>query len=174
MSDPRGTQTGAQVPPQTRGQEEMSATATPTGAQAGAHALAESPPEPTAWAGWIVFASMMMIMLGAFQAIAGIVALFNDGYYAVVPGRLVVSVDYTAWGWAHLLIGAVAVGTAVGLLTGQMWARVLGMGVAVVSALVNLAFVPAAPLWAIAMITLDVILIFAIAVHGAEMKNAAV
>jgi hypothetical protein len=113
---------------------------------------------------------MMMILLGSFQIIAGVVALLDDGYYLVGSSGLVVSVDYTTWGWAHLLIGVVAMTAGFGLFTGAMWARVLGIAVAVISALANFAFVPAYPFWALTLIALDVVVIYAIAAHGKEME----
>ena len=54
------------------------------------------------------FAGIMLIMLGIFQAIEGLVAIFDNGYYLVRPNGLVVNVDYTAWGWLHLIIGLIA------------------------------------------------------------------
>lgn len=167
MSGTKDTRTGAvHVPPQ--GTSPEGATGTPTGAVSQHRA---TPPPATGWTGWIAFGAIMLIMLGAFQAIAGFVALFDSGYYVVTEDQLLVNVDYTGWGWVHIAIGAIAIATAVGLLAGQMWARVVGIAIAVVSALVNLAFLAATPVWSIAMITFDVIIIYAIAVHGAEMKN---
>ena len=131
----------------------------------------EAPPEPTAWAGWVLFGAMMMILLGALHAIAGLVALFNTGYYVVPSANLVVSVNYTAWGWAHLILGVVALAAGFGLFTGQMWARVLGIGVAVISAIANFVFIPAFPLWCMTMLVLDVLVIYAIAAHGRELQN---
>ncbi len=128
--------------------------------------------EPTAWAGWVVFGAMMMILLGAFQAIAGLVAIFDDGYYLVARTGLLIHVDYTTWGWVHLLIGLAAVAAGFGLMSGRMWARVLGVTVAGLSAIVNMAFMPAYPLWAMLMIAFDVIIIYAITAHGSEMKGS--
>jgi hypothetical protein len=130
------------------------------------------PAEPTGWVGWVVFAAMMMIMVGTFQVIAGLTALFNSGYYLVGEENLLVNVDFTGWGWAHIILGAVAVGAAFGLLAGQMWARIVGIAMALVSAVVNLAFIEAYPLWSIIVITLDVLVIYAIAMHGKEVKAA--
>jgi hypothetical protein len=127
-------------------------------------------PERTAWVGWIMFAGVIMVMLGTFQAIAGLVALFNDEYYLVTRSNLVVSVDYTAWGWVHLLLGIVIAGAGLGVMVGQMWARVVGILVALVSAVVNLAFLAANPVWCTIMITLDVLVIWALTVHGKETK----
>src|SRR3954452_5542967 len=99
--------------------------------------------EPTAWAGWVVFAGVMLITLGAFQIIEGLVALFDDGFYAVGSNGLVVNVDYNTWGWVHSIIGIVAVLAGLGLLAGNMAARIVGVGIAFLSALVNLAFISA-------------------------------
>jgi hypothetical protein len=162
---PQAQTTGAaQVPPQSRGQEQISPT------QATGHRMAP-PAEPTGWVGWVVFGAMMMIMVGAFQAIAGLTALFNSDYYIVTENNLLINVDYTAWGWVHLGLGAIALAAAFGLLAGQMWARVVGIAMALVSAVVNLAFISAYPLWSIMVITLDVLVIYAIAAHGREMQS---
>ncbi|MGY1592486.1 hypothetical protein ACI789_12135 [Geodermatophilus sp. SYSU D00965] len=126
---------------------------------------------PTAWAGWVVFGGVMLIMLGTFQAIEGLIALFDDGFYLVRESGLVVNVDYSAWGWAHLIIGIVGVLAGVGLLAGNMAARVVGVGIAFLSALVNLAFISAYPVWSVILIALDVIVIYAIIVHGRELKS---
>jgi hypothetical protein len=127
---------------------------------------------PTMWAGWIMFASMMMMMLGAFHAVQGLVALFRSEYFLVGPNGLTISIDYTAWGWTHLILGAVVLATGIAVLYGQMWARVIGVVIAMASALVNLAFLAAYPLWSMMMIALDVVVIWALTVHGAEMKAA--
>jgi hypothetical protein len=127
--------------------------------------------QPTAWAGWVVFAGAMLIMLGTFQIIQGIVALFDDGFYLVGSDGLVVDVDYNTWGWIHIVIGVVGVLTGVGLLAGNMAARIVGVGVAFLSAIVNLAFISAYPIWSTILITLDVIVIYAIIVHGRELKG---
>jgi hypothetical protein len=127
--------------------------------------------DSTAWSGWVVFGGVILMTLGAFQVIEGLVALFKDSYYLVRPGGLVVNVDYTAWGWTHLLIGAVAIVTGLGLLVGNLAARIVGVGIAVLSAIVNLAFISAYPVWSTIIIALDVIVIFAIIVHGGQLKS---
>jgi uncharacterized membrane protein len=125
----------------------------------------------TAWAGWVVFGGVMMILLGLLQVIQGLVALLEEDYYLVTRNGLLVSVDYTTWGWTHLVLGIIAGLTGVGLLAGNTAARVVGVAIAVVSALINLAFMPAYPIWSFIVITLDVIVIFAIVVHGRELKS---
>jgi hypothetical protein len=141
----------------------------PPAAGGPAHALRDRP-EPTGWVGWVVFAGVMLIMMGSWQAMMGFVALFDPGYYAVTPGGLLVEVDYTAWGWVHLCLGGIAVLVGIGVLAGQTWARVTAIVLAVIAALVNAAFLAAYPVWNTILIALDVIIIYALAVHGREMR----
>jgi hypothetical protein len=125
----------------------------------------------TGWTGWIVFAGVMLVMLGVFHVIEAIVALFREDFYLVKSSGLAVHVDYAAWGWAHLILGLLAGLAGIGLLAGNIVARVVGVVVAMLSALANLAFVPAYPVWSIIIITFDVLVIWAIIVHGSEMKS---
>lgn len=132
---------------------------------------ATSANDVSGWTGWVVFAGIMLIMLGAFQAIEGLVALFDRGYYLVTSSGLVVNVDYNVWGWVHLILGILAVATGFGLLAGNTAARVVGIVLAVVSAILNLAFIAAYPVWSTIVIGVDVIVIYAIVVHGRELKS---
>jgi hypothetical protein len=125
----------------------------------------------TGWTGWVVFGGVMLIVMGGFQITQGLVALFDDGFYAVGPEGLVVNVDYNAWGWLHLVIGLVGVLVGIGLLAGNLAARIAGVVIAGLSALVNMAFISAYPVWSVLVIALDVIVIFAIIVHGREVKG---
>src|SRR6476646_1265217 len=73
----------------------------------------------TAWAGWAYFAGIMMMMVGAFQVIEGLTALFNQDYLVVKSGsQLAIHVNIAAWGWLHLLIGAVAIAAGLAVLAG--------------------------------------------------------
>ncbi|HKS45754.1 MAG TPA: hypothetical protein VJT49_11715 [Amycolatopsis sp.] len=126
----------------------------------------------SAWLGWIWFAGAMMILLGLFNAIEGVVALFNDRYYVLGPQGLLVF-DLTGWGWVHLIIGALAVVTGIALFSGATWARVVAVVLAVINAIAQLAFLSAHPVWCTIVIALDVIVIWALVVHGAEAKRAA-
>jgi hypothetical protein len=126
----------------------------------------------SAWTGWVIFGSVMLILMGAFQIVEGLVALFDDGFYLVGANGLVVNVNYNTWGWIHLIIGVIALLAGVGLTMGNMAARVVGVVIAFVSAVVNLAFISAYPIWSTILITLDVIVIYAIIVHGRELKGS--
>ncbi len=128
-------------------------------------------PAPTGWTGWIAFASCMMLLLGSFQAIQGFVAIFDQGYYAVTEKGLVVNVDYTVWGWVHLVLGVLIAVSGVGILSGNMAARIVGVLFAGVSAILNLVFIQAYPVWSMIIITVDVLVIFALTVHGGELKR---
>ncbi len=126
--------------------------------------------EMTGWAGWVAFAGIMLIMLGIFQAIQGFVAIFDQGYYLVGREGLVVNVDYTAWGWVHLVLGLIAIAVGFGLMAGNMAARIAGVVVAILSATLNVLFIAAYPVWSMIVITVDIIVIYAIIVHGRELK----
>lgn len=143
---------------------------TPTSAPPG-YARGAPPAEPTGWTGWVVFAAVMLLVLGGFHVIEGLVALFHKGYYVVSPSGLVINVSYTGWGWTHIILGAVAVLVGLGLMAGNMAARVGGVILAVVSAIVNMAFLAAYPVWSTIMIAVDVLVIYAIVVHGRELKD---
>ena len=106
-------------------------------------------PAATGWTGWIVFGGVMLVMLGVFHVIEGIVALFREDFYLVGSSGLAVHVNYTTWGWAHLILGVIAGLAGIGLLAGNIVARVVGVGVAMLSAVANLLFVSAYPVWSI-------------------------
>jgi hypothetical protein len=127
--------------------------------------------EPTAWVGLVVFGGILLVMAGGFHIMQGFVAILRDDYYYVTRDGLLISMDYTTWGWTHLILGLIAVGTGIGVLVGQMWARVTGIGIAVISALVNVAFLSAYPIWSVVSIATDVLVIYALAMHGSEVKT---
>lgn len=130
----------------------------------------ETPP-PTGWVGWIAFAGMMLILVGSFHAVQGLVAIFRDEVLLVADSGLLIGIDYTAWGWTHILWGGLSILVGACLLAGQMWARVIAVIVAVISAIVNVMFLPAYPVWSVLMIAVDILVIWAITVHGSEMKT---
>jgi hypothetical protein len=129
-------------------------------------------PGESRWTGWVTFAATMIGIVGVFQIANGFTALFRSGTYVVGTERLVVDVDYTAWGWVHLLLGLVAIAASLGLLVGQTWARVIGIIMAVASAVTNLAFIPAYPVGSSLVIILDVLIIYVLAVHGGEARDS--
>jgi hypothetical protein len=128
-----------------------------------------SRPRGSAWTGWLAFAGVMMILLGAFNIIDGLVAVFKDDFYAVGRSGLVINVDFTAWGWVMLIGGVVVLLAGFGVLAGKLWARIIGVIVAGLNAIVQLGFISAFPVWGIIIITVDVLVIWALTAHGREM-----
>jgi hypothetical protein len=92
-------------------------------------------------------------------------------FYVVRPNGLVVNVDYTAWGWTHLLLGVLLIAAGYAVFSGRVWGRTLGVIAALLSAIVNFAFIPAYPVWSILIITVDVLVIYALIAHGGELRK---
>lgn len=126
--------------------------------------------EVTGWVGWVYFAGFLMVIMGIFQAIAGLTALLNDSFYAVTRGGLLVF-DYTTWGWVHLVLGMVVVMAGTAVVSGQTWGRVVGVFLATLSIIANFAFLKAYPVWSSIIIIVDVLIIYALTVHGDEAKQ---
>lgn len=126
--------------------------------------------EMTGWVGWISFAAVMMILVGIFHGVQGLMALFQDEYFLVAKSGLTVHVDYTTWGWIHLIGGIIIVLAGIALFTGRIWARVLGVVLAMISVVVNIGFLAAYPIWCVLMIAVDILVIWALTVHGDELK----
>jgi hypothetical protein len=111
-----------------------------------------------------------MTMLGTFHIIQGVVALLNDDYFLVGKSGLIVDVDFTTWGWTQVIAGVVVLVAGLCVFAGQVWARAVGVFLALLSAILNLGFLSAYPLWSLMMIALDVVIILALTVHGSEIK----
>jgi hypothetical protein len=124
-------------------------------------------PEVSEWAiGGIAFAATLMVLIGAFQVIAGLGALFNDEFF-VVTRNYAFDLDITAWGWIHLIFGLVILATGVGLYGRREWAGVTGLMLVMLSAIANFFFIPYYPVWALVLIGLDVWVIWALTRPGA-------
>ncbi|GAA4146835.1 DUF7144 family membrane protein [Actinomadura keratinilytica] len=118
------------------------------------------------WAlGVVLFAGILLVTVGIFQLIAGIAALARDEFF-VVTANYAFAVDVTAWGWIHIAIGILLVLTGWGIMAGRLLARIVGIAMAVVSAVANFLFLPYYPTWSMLMIALDVFVIWALCVYG--------
>lgn len=126
----------------------------------------DRPASGDGWSGWIMFASTLMFILGCFHAIAGFVGIFDEDYYLVGKNDLVVTVDYSTWGWTHLILGILVAAAGGALLRGAMWARIVAIVLAILSSIANLVFMAAYPLWSLIMITVNVLVIYAVTAHG--------
>jgi hypothetical protein len=129
--------------------------------------------ERSAWAvGYSVFAAVMLVMIGVFHLMAGLVGIVDDEFY-VVTGKWVFEFDVTTWGWVHLLGGVLVVLAGLSVLKGHMYGRIVGTCVAVISAVVNFAWLPYQPWWSILMIALSISVIWALTVHGRDIASPA-
>ena len=140
------------------------------GATAPRHSMDES--GVTGWVGWIMFAGTMMMFLGGFHMFEGLVALFRHTEIAFPTSGLTIQVSFTQWGWLHLIAGALVFVAGLGLFTGRMWARVLGVILVAISAFVNFAWATIYPVWSITLLAIDFFVLYALIAHGAEMKVA--
>jgi hypothetical protein len=120
-----------------------------------------------AWAGWVLFAALLIVLAGAFNAIQGLVALLNDEFYVVTRDKLLV-LDITAWGWVMLIFGVVMVLVGLALNSGQGWARYCAIVVVALHAIAQLTFSSAHPFWSVLMIALDIVVLFALTVRWDE------
>ena len=134
-----------------------------------------APPAPltaraTAWLGWILFVSIITLAAGLINILQGLVALLDDDFYVTDATGLAVEASYPAWGIALLVLGVALVAGAYGVLTGYGWGRTVGVLAAAVNALVNLGFAAAYPQWTVLVVAFDVIVIYALVVHGGAAK----
>jgi hypothetical protein len=122
----------------------------------------------TKWIGWVLFVGLCMIVAGLLSLIQGLVALLDDDFYVVAPVALPLPLDYSVWGWTLVAFGALLIGAGYAVLFGHTWARVVALVVTFLNAMINLAFLAAYPLWSLLAVGIDVIVIYAVAVHGHE------
>lgn len=135
--------------------------------------MAQSTERPSGWAiGWTAFAAVMLMLIGVFQAIAGLVALVDDEFF-VVTAKWVFKLDTTTWGWVHLLVGIVVFFAGIALFGGAVWARTVGVIVALVSAIAAFLWLPWYPIWGIIVITIDVFVVWALTAHGRDITEEA-
>jgi hypothetical protein len=119
-------------------------------------------PRVSGWAvGGITFAGTMLILIGVFQAIAGLVAIFDDGFF-IVTQNYTFDLDVSAWGWVHLILGVLLIVTGWSLFAGKVWAAAVAIFLAMLSAIANFFFIPYYPFWSILEIALAVWVIWAL------------
>jgi hypothetical protein len=128
--------------------------------------------EPTGWVGWIMFASVMMIIGGTLNAIHGLVAILNDEW-VVWTNRGELYLDLTTWGWLHLAVGIAVLLAGLGLLTGNILARTIAVAIAGLAIVGNFLWLPAYPLWSLTLIAINAFVIYALTAHGGELRPGA-
>jgi hypothetical protein len=123
------------------------------------------------WYGWVVFAATLMIVIGVFDVIEGFAALFKDETYFTNGRNGLVAFNYTTWGWIQIALGIVLVLVGLGLLRGATWARILGVVVVGLTMIAQFSFATAAPVWSAIVITMCLLIIYAVIVHGGEFAD---
>jgi hypothetical protein len=123
-----------------------------------------------AGAGWVMFAGIMLIVVGIFQAFAGLVGILEDEVLVVTPDYLV-QLDATTWGWVHMIIGLIVLAAGFGIFAGNVLARTVGVLVAIGSMISMFFWLPWYPVWAIIIIAVDITIIWALTVHGRVLSN---
>ena len=125
----------------------------------------------TGWTGWIVFAGVMMIISGGLNAWYGLIAVVNDEW-VVWTDRASLYLEISHSGAVQLVVGLVLLFSGIGVFGGNVLARTVGVIAAGVSLIANFFFIPVYPLRAIVVVTIDVLVIWALTAHGREMRPA--
>ena len=131
--------------------------------------MAERSPSGVA-VGFTMFAAVMMWWIGFVHVIDGLVAIFKDKVFLATP-KYMFKFDLTTWGWIHLITGIVVFLAAFGVLRGAIWGRMVGITVVLISAIIGFAFVPYYPVWSLLIIGIDVVVVWALSVHGRDVAS---
>lgn len=127
-------------------------------------------PHASNWTGWIAFGAAMIMLVGMFHVLQGLVSLLDDGYYLTTADGMSVNVSFTTLGWLQIGLGVVSLLIGVGIFLGNIVALVAGVIVAAVSAIVHMVEIAAYPAWSIVVIVFNIIVIYSIVAHGREMR----
>jgi hypothetical protein len=132
--------------------------------------LDRSDAQVSGWAyGFAAFGGAIMLIVGIFHAFAGLAAIFENEFFVAGP-NYAYEIDVTAWGWIHLILGVIVAFAGISVYSGATWARVVGIGLAILSAVANFFFIPYYPVWAVLIIALDIAVIWALANYGPEAR----
>ena len=130
----------------------------------------DAPTSPL-WTGMLGFASIMLLLLGGFHVLGGLIALLENRVYDVDASELLLLRSYAGWGIAHMAIGTAAFLTGIALFYRKPWSRIATIVIASSSAVTNLGFLSAAPVWYGVLILLDVLVIYAVTVHFDDERD---
>ena len=129
--------------------------------------------QDSSWSGWIVFAAIVLVIVGALDILQGFVGILKDDYVIATPKGLAI-VDVTTWGWMTLLWGGLLVITGLGLLGGAGWARwlaIIGVSINAIGQIAFMANYPQAyPLWNILIVTLNILVLYALTARWQGFK----
>ena len=127
------------------------------------------------WSGWIVFAGIVLVIVGALDVLQGFVGIIEDDYVVATAKGLAI-VDVTAWGWMTLIWGVLLAITGFGLLGGAGWARwlaIIGVSVNAIGQIAFMANYPQAyPLWNILVVALAILVLYALTARWQGFKHS--
>ncbi len=118
--------------------------------------------------GFTYFAAIMMMLTGGLEILQGLSAIIRKNLY-VVNKDYIYKINVNGWGWIHLILGVIVLLAGIALLGGALWARIVGIAMAVLIAIANFLWLPYYPVWAIVLIALNVVVIWALAAHGRDI-----
>ena len=119
--------------------------------------------------GWVTFAGVMAVVAGVYNSLSGIAALTDDDTLAAQTNEVLYGIDLTAWGWFWLVVGLAQIVTGVLILRRNRWGFWLGVGFASVSAMMTVFVMFVFPLWAIAVLTIDFLVVFGLLTESDEL-----
>jgi hypothetical protein len=120
--------------------------------------------------GFTYFAAVMMMLSGGFEILQGLSAIIKKHFY-VVGSEYIYKINVTTWGWIHLILGVIVLLAGIALLRGALWARIVGIALAALITLANFLWLPYYPVWAIVIIAVNVVVIWALAAHGRDIAT---
>lgn len=127
----------------------------------------------TGWVGWAVFAGIVLIITGAWDALKGFSALLRPvDQWAISADAGTILFDVEVWGWWHLIVGLLLVLVGIFVLRGATWARVIAIILVALNAIAQLGLLSVQPWWSVIALALDVVVIYALTVHGKELQEA--
>jgi hypothetical protein len=121
--------------------------------------------------GWITFAGVAALIAGGYNALSGIGALADDDTIAAQATQVLYGIDLTAWGWFWLIVGTVQLITGVLILQRSGWGLGLGIGVASLSAFLTVFVMFVFPLWAIAVLAVDFLILYGLLTRSDEFTG---
>lgn len=124
----------------------------------------------TDWVGWIYFAGVVMIISGILNIIYGIAAIFNPDW-EVFNRQGLLLLDLSGWGWVHLVIGIIVLASGFLVFNGSLFGRMVGVIGVIASLIANFFWLPVYPLWSIVIIVVDLLVMWALIVHGDELRD---
>ncbi|MEV4701738.1 DUF7144 family membrane protein [Actinoplanes sp. NPDC049316] len=126
--------------------------------------------DATGWVASVLAGAALLVLAGALHAMTGIAALARPEIVEEDRVRVLLGADLTTVGWVHLVFGLLEVAAGVALLTGRLWARVMAIALASISTLANFLLVTVNPVWAVAVMSINLLVIYAVARHGSELE----